>query len=350
MNGSDTFDNLSIDETVYTSTGYRYAGTKNVTMGPMYALSTFPESIVLISPDKGTMDGSTLVTATVTAAGTSQGDGDFEIGGVGIVNTWSDTSITMTTEAHALGSVDAVLTTNRGAVITLSDAFEYTYGGFPFEPYDGQEHRALLAGSLYVYDQPRTRWVKSQYYSTGETGATGDAGASLPGLQGDPGLIGVTGILGETGVQGPTGVEQGPTGDQGITGQIGVTGSQGPTGPDPGVTGYISFSMNSPSTGIGGQFMLPFNMRLASWEAISSDSTTIRTDVKIGPATNWPPTYAMNGSVTGPHIGSAFKNASSDLSGWAGTTGAAGDWMTLQVLETEVPESVTVTLGYYQTD
>jgi len=107
--------------------------------------------------------------------------------------------------------------------------------------------------------------------------------------------------------------------------------------------------MNSPSTGIGGQFMLPYGLRIGSWEAVSSDGTTIRTDVKIGPAASWPPTYVMNGTVTGPHIAVGFKNTSSDLSGWAGTTGAAGDWLTLDIVETEVPESVTVALGYYQT-
>jgi hypothetical protein len=95
--------------------------------------------------------------------------------------------------------------------------------------------------------------------------------------------------------------------------------------------------------------MLPYNLRIGSWEVVSSDGTTIRTDLKIGPPASWPPTYVMNGSVTGPHIAGGFKNTSNDLSGWAGTTGAAGDWMTLHVVETDVPESVTVALGYYQT-
>ena len=41
MLGSDSYDALSIDETIYTATGYRYAGDSNVTPGAMYGLSAF---------------------------------------------------------------------------------------------------------------------------------------------------------------------------------------------------------------------------------------------------------------------------------------------------------------------
>lgn len=39
--GSDTFNNLGIDETLYTATGYEYSGTDKVTPGVNYKLSTF---------------------------------------------------------------------------------------------------------------------------------------------------------------------------------------------------------------------------------------------------------------------------------------------------------------------
>lgn len=39
--GSNTFDNLSIDEAIYSATGYRYAGTDKVTPGVNYSLTQF---------------------------------------------------------------------------------------------------------------------------------------------------------------------------------------------------------------------------------------------------------------------------------------------------------------------
>jgi hypothetical protein len=221
---------------------------------------------------------------------------------------------------------------------------------FPSDPYDGEEHRTVGSGSLYVYDASRIRWVKSTQYSKGVTGTLGVTGAITYGQQGSNGVAGATGVVGLVGIPGATGVgAPGVTGVYGITGVDGLTGSQGFTGPDAGVTGYINFVMNNPSTGIAGQIRLPYPVRFGSWETVSSDVTTFRADVRIGPYSTWPPSYSMNGAATGPHIGSAFKNADYDLSDWVGTTGACGDWLQLNVLESDSPESITVALGYYQT-
>jgi hypothetical protein len=246
-----------------------------------------------------------------------------------------------------------IIAHERSGNTTTVGPFEYWNGyipgAFPNDPYDGEEHRAILTKSLYVYDASRTRWGKSLYYSMGETGLKGITGAGTPGLQGATGVAGSTGVAGIVGIAGATGIgTQGETGSQGITGMSGLTGPQGDTGPDSGVTGCFNFVMNNPSTGIAGQVMLPYSLQIDSWEVVSSDVTKFRSELRTGPYSAWPPSYSMNGSVTGPHIGDDFKNASYDLSGWAGTTGAYGDWMTLHVEDSDSPESITVVLGYHQ--
>lgn len=222
---------------------------------------------------------------------------------------------------------------------------QYKTYAFPANPYDGQEHRTV-SGSLYVYHSDRSVWMKANTEGKGVTGAVGVTGSSTPGAQGETGIQGDTGAQGDTGTLGVTGV--GITGNVGVTGAQAPTGPQGVTGPDPGVTGFLNFVMNNPSTGIGGQMQMPYDLHIDSWEMVSSDGTTIRADLRIGPFSAWPPAFSMNGSATGPHIGAAFKNADYDLSDWAGTTGAAGDWMQMDVVESDSPESVTVALGYHQ--
>jgi len=61
--GSDTFDNLSINESIWTSNGFRYDGHVKVTIGPMYALSTFSDQSITIT-------GGDMTWATVFTAGT----------------------------------------------------------------------------------------------------------------------------------------------------------------------------------------------------------------------------------------------------------------------------------------
>lgn len=127
MLGSDTFDALSVDEAVYTATGYKYAGTKNVTPGAMYALTTFTELLTSITPASGSVDGATACTLAVRGAGATQGTGTVTIGGdaAATYTAWSDTSIGITTRLGTAGAKDVVLTTYRGAVVTLAGGYTY---------------------------------------------------------------------------------------------------------------------------------------------------------------------------------------------------------------------------------
>lgn len=133
FDGSDTFDNLSIDETQYSATGYRYAGTKNITPGIQYQLSAFPESITVAAPNTGDSTGGTSVTLTVNAMGSSQGTGTVTFGGdaASSYTSWADTSIVAVTPAHAAGAVDIVVTNYRGAVVTLTGGFTYNASSTP---------------------------------------------------------------------------------------------------------------------------------------------------------------------------------------------------------------------------
>lgn len=56
-NGSDTYDNLGVDEAVYSATGKRYQGADKITMGPMYALARFKPDMVPILTAKAMMGG-----------------------------------------------------------------------------------------------------------------------------------------------------------------------------------------------------------------------------------------------------------------------------------------------------
>jgi hypothetical protein len=128
MNGSDTFDNLGIDEAVYTGSGYRYAGTKNIQMGPEYALSTFPETFGICTPNSGTTAGGTSVTISGGVGwGAAQGAGYVQIDGTDVVESaWSDAGCTFTTPAHAFGAVNVVCVNNRGTTITGTAAYTYS--------------------------------------------------------------------------------------------------------------------------------------------------------------------------------------------------------------------------------
>jgi hypothetical protein len=247
-------------------------------------------------------------------------------------------------------STDMLTYTRSGSTTTIG-IFQYWYSYvppyFPSDPYDGEEHRAVLANSLYVYDASRTRWVKSLTSSHGVTGIVGLTGASTAGMQGAQGIAGSVGVPGATGDQGATGVGvQGSTGAGGLTGLQGATGIQGPTGPDPGETGYLNFVFNNPYTGTVNSAMLPVNMKIQSWEVVSSDVCSFRAALRVGSLANWPPSFVM---ATGIGMTGVFKDASVDMSAWAGTTGAAHDYMTVTVTDTDTPESLTLALGYYRT-
>jgi hypothetical protein len=126
--GSDTFDNLSIDETVCTMTGWKYAGTKNVTPGIYYTLTAFPETFGTCVPNSGTAAGGTVVTVGGGVGwGAAQSTGYVQIGGADVTESaWSDAGCTFTTPAHAAGAVNVVCLNYRGATITGAGAFTYT--------------------------------------------------------------------------------------------------------------------------------------------------------------------------------------------------------------------------------
>lgn len=70
LQGSDTYDNLSIDESIFSSTGYQYGGSQKVTPGVMYKLSQFPYTTV----SGGTISGYDFLSGTYYVTGDLQMD------------------------------------------------------------------------------------------------------------------------------------------------------------------------------------------------------------------------------------------------------------------------------------
>lgn len=64
--GSDTFNNLSIDEAIFSATGYRYSGTDKVTPGLNYSLSRFVEDPVVSPGAKNPVNTGQNVTIYLT--------------------------------------------------------------------------------------------------------------------------------------------------------------------------------------------------------------------------------------------------------------------------------------------
>ena len=122
--GSNTFDNLGIDETQMTMTGWKYAGAKKVTPGIYYDLVTFSEAITILTPNIGTTAGGTPVAIDGLGFGATQGK--FYFNGVEqTVDAWADDGPDITTVTHAAGLVDASCVNYRDATFTMAGAFTY---------------------------------------------------------------------------------------------------------------------------------------------------------------------------------------------------------------------------------
>jgi collagen type VII alpha len=229
---------------------------------------------------------------------------------------------------------------------------------------------------------------------TGVAGVTGLSGTTgLVGLTGAQGLTGVAG-LGVTGVQGLTGpVGSGVTGIQGTTGlanfidrsdwpsigvapillwnqldealYVGVTGvshwvqvsagsQQGTTGSEGkgSATGIFNLMLRADSlaTGIQGDFRLPYTMQLDGWSLMTRDVGNISIGLWKSSFANYPPTAtgAMHIGATGPYLYTGTTSESDNLSGWATTTGAYGDVITVNILSVTGINSIGLALKYHQ--
>ena len=172
----------------------------------------------------------------------------------------------------------------------------------------------------------------------GETGAPGATGAiGDTGVQGITGPDGVLGITGEMGITGAFLAAE--TGQQGVTGYQGTTGPQGPAGELPGLQGIFTWNLGdiggSVPTGPSSAVQLPFDTQVDSWQVVSTEIGTLVTELQKSTYADWASMYTMNTGETGPNIINQIKNQDTSLS-WAGTTGSYGEYLRLNVLESDV--------------
>jgi len=207
-------------------------------------------------------------------------------------------------------------------------------------------------GQTWITECNPARYIQYSRGLTDKQGATGLAGAAGTSPQGATGSQGVTGSNGAQGSQGVTGPSAGgATGLQGATGPNGSTGSPGANGALPGVTGALQFSFfggdTSIQVGVRGRAKLPYNAVLGSWEAVLTETGTLVTEVLLGNYAGWSTSTVMNSGTTGPFVTDGVRNTSSDLSAWAGTTGAYGDYVQVNVLQANVKQA-SVVLKHYE--
>jgi hypothetical protein len=121
--GSSTFNGLSIDETFYSATGYRYGGTDTVTAGINYYQSAFANRIDSIRPVSGSTKGGTVA---IVRGRDFSASGVAALGDSAITQTaWTDSSITGTVKAHAVGRVGVRVTSTTGSSDTLSNGWTW---------------------------------------------------------------------------------------------------------------------------------------------------------------------------------------------------------------------------------
>ena len=243
-----------------------------------------------------------------------------------------------------------IITYERDGDTATVGPFEYYWNYnpyvFPSDPYDGEEHRTVGSGSLYVYHIDRNVWMKANTVGKGITGL------SLPGVvgvspQGEIGAQGETGLQGNTGTEGYTGLTvNGETGPQGETGSPGITGA---VAPDPTTDWSLTFYLdngNSPlTTGVMGIVQLPYDVTIQSWEVLANETGSITTELKIGSYDSWPPSTVMNQGGTGPYLDLQIKNYDFDMKyRWETVTGAYGEYLQLEVLAVTGINSAAITL------
>lgn len=198
--------------------------------------------------------------------------------------------------------------------------------------------------------QPVRHYVKFSWGIADNPGATGLRGATGLSLQGETGVQGVTGSQGEQGEKGLTGANL--YGAQGIQGDTGV-GVTGPYGDSilPGVTGILQFSLDGGDTsiqvGYRAQAKIPYDLVIESWEVVSEETGTLVTELRSGSYEDWASASIMNAGGTGPHIIDGIKNSLSDLSDWSGTTGSFGEYLHVNVLESDI-KLISISLKHYE--
>jgi len=99
--------------------------------------------------------------------------------------------------------------------------------------------------------------------------------------------------------------------------------------------------------GVRSRAKLPYNAVLGSWEAVLAETGSITTEVLISRYDDWSESSVMNSGTTGPYVTDGIRDSSSDLSEWAGTTGAYGDYVQINVLSSTVKQA-SVVLKHYE--
>jgi len=185
---------------------------------------------------------------------------------------------------------------------------------------------------LYFYDATNEVWID---ISSGSMGMTGPQG--ITGPQGPTGPQGQTGSQGETGVQGETG--------------YGVIGPAGPIG-GTGVINFIVSGNGTPiSTGAKGNVTLPFDLQIDSWKLTAGETGSILFGLWRSSYADYPPASAnaLHNGSTGPYIVDGIKNQDTDLSDWAGTTGAYGDHIAVNVDSVSSITLCSMALNFHRT-
>lgn len=236
---------------------------------------------------------------------------------VGGVPTSDIVNVTRSTSAASVGPFEEIAC-NNNALVTSSFGQIWQTKCSPYE------HR--IKYSLRLSD------------NQGETGAVGETGP-----RGDTGVQGATGLRGHqglTGAQGVIGVSpDAVTGQSGVTGFSGSTGARGLAGELPAVQGIFTWNLGDIGglvpTGPSSAIQLPFDTEIDSWQVVSTETGTLVTELQKSSYADWVSMTTMNIGETGPHIINQIKNEDNTLS-WAGVTGAYGDYLRLNVLESDV--------------
>jgi len=217
---------------------------------------------------------------------------------------------------------------------------------------DGDLHTSSFGQSWLTDCSPSKHYVKyslAQGSNAGATGGEGATGAPEVGVQGVQGVTGAQGVQGEKGLTGAA--LDGATGMQGETGLDGTGGVRGELGVPPGVTGILQFSFDGGDTsiqvGYRSQMRLPYDLMIGAWETVLPETGTFVTELSRGTYDGWASAALMNAGDTGPHVIDGFKDSSSDLSNWSGTTGAFGEYLHVNVLESDVRQA-SISLKHYE--
>jgi hypothetical protein len=182
---------------------------------------------------------------------------------------------------------------------------------FPTSPTDGQVYTTAY-GSRYRYYLTDDKWIKDGFTLAGVTGARGATGVA--------------------GTQGATGVVSEPEPDVGLTGVINVV---------------IDGGGSAITSGVKADIQLPFGIALNNWSCVAKETGSIYIDLWRTSYNNFPPTVSntMHAGQTGPRLLNKIKDTG-NTSAWAGDTGAAGEYIRVNVNSATTVTLVTMSLNY----